>query len=350
MEKRNIIVIGASTGGINAFKKLLAPLPADLDATLFIVWHMAPSMRGLLPQILGNSTSIPISHAVDGEPIRTNHIYVASPDHHLLLDDGHVRVTRGPKENRFRPAIDPLFRSAAYSYGNRVIGVILTGALDDGTAGLWAIKQRGGLALVQDPAEAEVPNMPESAIRQVAVDYVMPTEQLARKLITLAGQTVDPVGNEETQETQKTALEIRIAAQESQPMHIFPFGELSPYTCPECHGVLTMLKEGSLARYRCHTGHAYSADTLLAAVTENIEDNLYNTLRSMDEAIVLLNHLGDHYAEANQPQLAASYFQKAQEAQKRADLVRQVVTDHQILSQENLREQAGKLSQPTRPH
>lgn len=344
VKKRNIIVIGASAGGIDALKKLLAPLPADLDATLFIVWHMAPSMRSVVPHILSSVTSIPTSHAVDGETIRTNHIYVASPDRHLLVEEGHIRITRGPKENRFRPAIDPLFRSAAYSYGNRVIGLILSGALDDGSAGLWTIKQRGGLVLVQDPAEAEVPSMPERAIRQVAADYVMPAGQLARTVVTLAGQTVAPDGNVDTEETQKTRLEIRVTAQEESGMTIFPFGELSPYTCPECHGVLTMLKEGSLARYRCHTGHAYSVDTLLASVTEAIEDNLYNTLRSMDEAMVLLNHLGDHYAEVNQPKLAALYFQKAQETQNRSDRVRQAVADNQILSQNNLWEQAGELS------
>lgn len=343
MEKRNIIVIGASAGGIDALKELIAPLPADLNAALFIVWHMAPAIRGILPRILKKITSIPTEHAVDGEPIQTNRIYVAPPDHHLLLEDGLIRVTHGPKENRFRPAIDPLFRSAAYGYNNRVIGVILSGALDDGTAGLWTIKQRGGMALVQDPDEAEVPSMPESAIRQVAVDVVLPAGQLAQELVKLVGQIVAPAGPVDAQETKKTELEIRIAAQENAlAMNVFPFGELSPYTCPECHGVLTLLKEGSLARYRCHTGHAYSVDTLLAAVTETVEDNLYNTLRSMDEAIILLNHLGDHYAEANQLKLAALYFQKAQEAQSRADLVRQTLTDHQVLSQDILFRQVGE--------
>lgn len=344
MEKRNIIVVGASAGGIDALKKLLAPLPADLDAAIFIVWHMAPSVRGVLPQILHSVTPLAVSHALDGELIQHNRIYVAPPDHHLLLEGGRVRLTRGPKENRFRPAIDPLFRSAALSYGNRVMGVILSGALDDGTAGLWTIKERGGLALVQDPAEAESPSMPESAIRQVAVDYILPVAQLAAQLVKLTAQTVPPASEADARETQKTELEVRIAAQDNDAaMTMFSFGALSPYTCPECHGVLTMLMEGSLARFRCHTGHAYSVDTLLTALTETIEDNLYNTLRSMDEAIMLLNHLGDHYAEANQPKLAALYFQKAQEARSRADGVRQATTDHQILSQDILLQQADGL-------
>lgn len=339
-----MLVIGASSGGVNALKKLLAPLPADLDASLFIVWHMAPSVRGVLPQLLSRVTAIAVSHALNGERIQSNHIYVAPPDHHLLLDGDYIRLTRGPKENRFRPAIDPLFRSAAHSYGNRVLGVILSGALDDGTAGLWTIKQRGGLALVQDPAEAEVASMPESAIRQVAVDYVLPADKLAARLVELTNQTVSSTHEVDVRETQKTDLEIRIAAQDTNlGMNIFSFGTLSPYTCPECHGVLTLLKEGSLTRFRCHTGHAYAADTLLAALTETIEDNLYITLRSMDESIILLNHLGDHCAEANQTKLAALYFQKAQETRSRADLIRQAVEDHQILSQDILQQQAEEL-------
>lgn len=345
MTKRTIIVVGASTGGVEAFKRLVARLPVNLGASLFIVWHMAPSVQGVLPQILSTVTKIPVQHAHDGEFVEMNRIYVAPPDHHMLLKDNRIRLSRGPKENRFRPAIDPLFRSAAHCYGSRVIGVILSGGLDDGTAGLWTIKQRRGMALVQDPEEAEMPSMPESAIRQVAVDHVLPVEQLALKLVELVDEEVDPFWDIDSVETQKTGLEIRIATQITESaMDIFPFGTLSPYTCPECHGVLTMLREGSLARFRCHTGHAYSADTLLAAVTETIEDNLYNTLRSMDEAVILLNHLGDHYAEANQPKLAALYFQKAQEAHKREYLVRQAASEHLSLSGDILQQQAKELS------
>ena len=364
VEKRDIIVIGASAGGVEALTRLLAPLPADLDASLFIVWHMAPSIRGVLPDILKRITSIPVSQGLHGERILPNHIYVAPPDQHLLLEDGRIRLSRGPKENRFRPAIDPLFRSAALHYGNRVMGVILSGGLDDGTAGLWTIKERGGLALVQDPAEAEVSSMPESAIRQVAVDYVLPAGQLAARLVEVVGQIgafAERVNGQQTasagtaagpggeprsaeRDRHKTALEIQTATQDNEAaMELFSLGTLSPYTCPECHGVLAMLKEGSLAYFRCHTGHAYSMDTLLAALTETIEDNLYSTLRSMDEAIILLNHLGDHYAEANQAKLAALYFQKVQEAQNRADLIRQAVAQHQILSQDLLRQQSQEV-------
>src|SRR5687768_2905429 len=157
METRNIIVIGASAGGFEAIKKLVSGLPSDLQASVFIVWHMSPDVRGVLPQILNKLETLPAEHAVDKEPIVPNRIYVAQPNFHLLVERGRVRVTKGPKENRFRPAVDPLFRSAAYAYGSRVIGVILTGALDDGTSGLWTIKHLGGMAVVQDPEDAEVP-------------------------------------------------------------------------------------------------------------------------------------------------------------------------------------------------
>src|SRR4051812_33192106 len=165
MEKRNIIVIGASAGGYEVLKTIVKSLPSKIDASIFIVWHMAPTIRGVLPMVLNKENSIHAAHAVDNEIIKPNRIYIAAPDHHMLLEDGRVRVTHGPKENRFRPAVDPLFRSAAYEYRNRVIGVVLSGALDDGTAGLWTIKNYGGLAVVQDPNSAEVPSMPENAVR-----------------------------------------------------------------------------------------------------------------------------------------------------------------------------------------
>ena len=149
MEKRNIIVIGASAGGFEVIKRLVADLPPTLEASVFIVWHMSPDVNGILPQVLNRNSALRAAHAIDMEPIQPNRIYIAPPDHHLIIEDSHVRITRGPKENRFRPAVDPLFRSAAYAYGPRVVGLILSGALDDGSAGIWAIKQFGGLAIVQ---------------------------------------------------------------------------------------------------------------------------------------------------------------------------------------------------------
>lgn len=321
-----LIVIGASAGGFDAIKKLVAGLPADFHAPVFIVWHMAPTVTGIMPQVLNKVNSIYAAHAYDGESIRPNRIYVAPPDYHLLVEKGVLRVRHGPKENRFRPAVDPLFRSAATAYGARVVGVILSGALDDGTAGLWAIKHNGGIAVVQDPLDAEMPDMPESAMREVDVDYAVPIANMASLLVTLAEKPLSQNELTTMKEDKKAKTEIRLAAEEPPDVsEIMKLGELTPYTCPECHGVLLRLKEANYVRFRCHTGHAFSADSLLLSLSENIEENLYNAIRGIEESIMLLNHIGDHAAENNQPRIAAMYFKKAKEAEYRISLVRQAL-------------------------
>lgn len=337
MEKRNIVVIGGSTGGFEAFKRIVQGLPPDLDASIFIVWHMSANLRGILPEVLSKLTTIKVAHAYDNEPILPNRIYIAPPDYHLLVEEGYVRVTHGPKENRFRPAVDPLFRSAAYAYGNRVIGVVLSGGLDDGTAGLWRIKYSGGIAVVQDPADAEATSMPENALREVQVDHCVPIADMAALLVKLTAEEV--IEKTVHMKDEKTKIEIGIAAEENAlKKGSLNIGVLSPYTCPECHGVLSKIMDGDLARFRCHTGHAYSVDTLMASVTEKVEDSLYSAIRVMDESILLLNHIGDHYAEDNQPKLAAVYFKKAKEAEERSNLVRNAAHSHEQLSREKLLE------------
>jgi two-component system, chemotaxis family, protein-glutamate methylesterase/glutaminase len=342
IKTRNIIVIGASAGGFEAIKRLVASLPADLPVSIFVVWHMSPSVRGVLPQVLNRFNSMLAEHAIDNEPIVPGRIYIAPPDHHLLVEPGRVRVTHGPKENRFRPAVDPLFRSAAYAYGSQVIGIVLSGALDDGTAGLWTVKQRGGLAIVQDPLDAEVPSMPQNALNQVKVDYSVPVAQMGELLVRLCQEEVPDASKVDTERKndEKLELEVRIAAEENTlDDNIMKFGELAPFTCPECHGVLSVLRDGNLRRFRCHTGHAYSSDTLLASITEKIEDSLWSAIRGVEESMMLLNHMGDHFAEANHPRLAALYFQKARDAEARAEKVREVVIEHEQLSSDGLREQ-----------
>jgi two-component system, chemotaxis family, protein-glutamate methylesterase/glutaminase len=343
MEKRNIIVIGASAGGFDAISQLVATLPPDLDAAVFIVWHMAPEVKGILPRVLNSHKTLWAAHALDYEPIVCNRIYVAPPDRHLIVERGFVRVSRGPKENRFRPAVDPLFRSAAYSYGEQVIGVVLSGALDDGTAGLWAIKNRGGIAIVQDPCDAQVPSMPEHALQAVEIDYQVSVDQMGSLLTHLAAEEITNEKEPDMDENKKISAEIRYALQEGSPVKsMLQIGELTPFACPECHGVLSAIKDGDIIRYRCHTGHAYSADSLLASITENIENTLWDTIRGIEESIFLLNNLGDHYAEKNYPRLAAQYFKKAHEAEERIKLIRRVVMDHEQLTEENIREQANQ--------
>jgi two-component system chemotaxis response regulator CheB len=345
MDKRNIIVIGASAGGFEALKKLVAGLPPDLDAAIFVVWHMPPEVKGLLPQVLNSQKTLLAANAIDNEPIVNKRIYVAPPDRHLIIENGFVRVTRGPKENRFRPAVDPLFRSAAYIYGPRVIGIVLSGALDDGTAGLWTIKSRGGIAIVQDPEDAEIPSMPQNALDAVEVDHVMPLNKISELLTNLTSEEVKDFKESDMDETKKTKLEVGIAKQEpGSEMGSLELGNLSPYACPECHGVLSVIKEGGIIRYRCHTGHGYSADSLLTSITENIEDTLWGAIRGVEESIILLNNLGDHYAEKNQPKLAAMYFKKASEAEARAGMIRQAVLGHEQLTTELIKEQVAQTN------
>jgi two-component system chemotaxis response regulator CheB len=190
--KRDILVVGASAGGIEALKAVCGSLPADLSAAVFVAVHLAASGPDLLPGILTRAGPLPAIHPEDLQPIEPRRIHVAPPDHHLLVKDGYVRVVRGPRENGHRPAVDPLFRSAAVAYGPRVIGVVLTGALDDGTAGLAAIKSRGGLAVVQDPLEARYPSMPQNAIRNVRVDHRARLAEMGPLLARLASQEAPP--------------------------------------------------------------------------------------------------------------------------------------------------------------
>lgn len=336
-----IITIGASAGGFEALKELVKGLPKDFPAAILVVWHVSPDVTGILPEVLSRHGNLRAANAVDGEPIEPGRIYVAPPDHHLLVESGRVRVTKGPKENRFRPAVDPLFRSAAYVYSRRVIGVVLSGALDDGTSGLWMIKHCCGVAIVQEPNDAEVPSMPSNALREVAVDYCVPVSEMAGLLVRLTNEQIEFAG-EVMEKDKLTEIEIKIAADDkSFEAGIMNFGQLSPFACPECHGVLTALKEGERARFRCHTGHAFSADSLLANITENIEETLWSAIRGIDESVMLLNQMGDYYANQNQINLSALYFKKAYEAKQRSDLVRQAAMKNERMSKDSLREQAG---------
>jgi two-component system, chemotaxis family, protein-glutamate methylesterase/glutaminase len=335
---QRIIVIGASSGGFEAMRKIVRKLPADFEPPIFVVWHMSSDVRGILPQVFNRENKIFAAHASDSEMISPGRIYVAPPDYHLLLQDGKVRVTHGPKENRFRPAVDPLFRSAALAYGARVVGVILSGALDDGTAGLWTVKQHGGTAVVQDPIDAEVSSMPKNAMQKVSVDYCLPATEIADLLVRLSKETIKNNGVMTDDQTRK---EIQIAGEaHAMKKGELMFGELTPYTCPECHGVLSRLRNGNIVRYRCHTGHAYSNGTLTAAISEKIESSLYSAIRGIDESIILLNHMGDHLAEANKPKLAAVYFRKAKEAEERSKNLHNVIQDHELLNTDKIEQEA----------
>jgi two-component system, chemotaxis family, protein-glutamate methylesterase/glutaminase len=339
MPGRDIIVVGASAGGVEALKVLAGGLPCGLPAAIFIVLHVSPEGPSFLPEILSRVGPLPVTHAVDGEVITPGRIYVASPDRHLLVEQGRVRLTRGPRENRFRPAVDVLFRSAAYAYGGRVIGVILTGALDDGTAGLWAVKDRGGLAIVQDPLEAFCASMPQSALRHVVVDACLPLAKIAPMLGRLASEPAPVEGTPSV--SKKLAAESQIAREErALETGILNLGSMSPYSCPECHGVLVQLQDGSFTRFRCHTGHAYSLSSLLAEVTESLENSLWSVLRLMDEKVLLLQHLAQHARDQQDYKVAELAEHKAHDAVQSTQLMRELLRGGETLSEDQLRHDA----------
>lgn len=328
----DIIVIGASAGGVEALTHLVRALPDDLPAAIFVVLHIPSQSTSVLPKILNRAiakqhkgaSSLKASHPKDNQAIQNGQIYVAPPDHHLLVKDGYIRLARGPRENGHRPAVDPLFRTAARIYGQRVVGIVLSGNLDDGTAGLAAVKQRGGLAIVQDPDQALYSGMPCSAIENVEVDYILGVSQIARQVVELADQPVkqegtNVVSNDIEMEADMAELEVGAMNNPHRP------GEPSPYGCPDCGGVLWEIGEGKLLRFRCRTGHAYSTGTLMASQSEALEEALWNALRALEEKAALALRLGTRARDRNQSFSATRFEEQAKAAHERATIVRNML-------------------------
>lgn len=330
---RDIVVIGSSSGGVTALLALVKTLPADFPAPIFIVQHVGADSRSILPQLLNEVSPLAVKHARDGEVFAAGTIYVAPPDFHLLIEEDHILVKRGPKENRFRPSIDALFRAAGYGYGPRVIGVVLTGYLDDGTSGLWSIQRLGGLAVVQDPHDAESPAMPANALEFVQADYVVPLAELGPLLVRLTAERVPAKPRVTKAELDLLGLELAIAkAGDAFALNIIGHGELTSFTCPECHGALTQLIEGKLIRYRCHTGHAYTVSALLGEVTQSVEGFLYQAMRGLEETHMLLSTLADHFVQTQQPAAADLFRRKAEESGIQARHMHQAIVKHESLS------------------
>ena len=322
MPNRHIIVMGASAGGLSAFNRIIKELPEELNAAVFIVWHLSPYSTSLLPEILNRASKLKAKHPDEGEPIQMGKIYIAPPDHHLLLESGRLRLTKGPKENRFRPAIDPLFRSAAYAYGSRVVGVVLTGALDDGTAGLWAIKDRGGITVVQDPEEAEQPSMPASALANVRVDHCLPISEIPGLLLTLSQQSLEE--DSRTAVSKDLEIETKIAlGADSTDLDVKQLGEVSEFTCPDCHGSLIKLTKDKLLRFRCHTGHSFGGASLMAELSDSVEESVWTAIRAVEERIRLLKHLAQHASDLEEAGVISTLDRELQENERRADLLRQ---------------------------
>lgn len=329
----DIIVIGSSAGGLPALIEIIAGLPSTFPAAVLIVQHIPPYADSNLHLILGRMGTLPVLKAVDGEIIKPGHVYVATADHHMLIEDEKLIVKKGPKENRFRPSIDALFRSAAYTYGPRVIGVVLSGALDDGTSGLWSIKRLGGMAITQLPEDALFPQMPVNAMQYVEMDYSSPASEMAALLSSLTTEPVKARPKITKKERELLETEIVIATRDNAfEMGIIEMGDLSPITCPECHGALTQLKEGKIIRFRCHTGHAYTISALLSEITTNVEGILWQAMQSLEEANMLLTKLGQHFEKEKQTDLARVFFEKARTMKKRSQAVHDTVLTQELLS------------------
>lgn len=322
MENRDILAIGASAGGVGALQRLFAAMPRTVSATVFVVQHIART-QSVLPALLTRAGWLPAFHPKDGEPVQPGRIHVAPPDHHLLVKDGRTLVRRGARENRCRPAIDPLFRSVAVAYGPRVVGTILTGTLDDGTAGLRAVKRCGGVSVVQDPADAEWPDMPRHALDHVPVDACAPLPGmpalLARLLSEPAGAAV-PVPPD-------VLIEASIPEKEfgTLPEDTGAVGRPSALCCPECGGNLSEIEDGPLLRFRCKVGHAYSPGTLAESHREAVEHAIWVALRTHEDRVVMFRRLAEKARRHGHARTEASWSAAAREAEQTVSLLRDVL-------------------------
>ena len=344
MAGHDIIVIGGSAGGIEALTALVDGLPPELPAALFIVIHTSPYGESALPAILQRAGPLPAAQAVQGEPIVPGRIYVARPDCHLILTPNGVSLSGGARENGTRPAINPLFRSAARAFGSRVIGVLLSGMLDDGTIGMMSIKRHGGITVCQDPEEALCPSIPQSAIASVGVDHICPMGDMAPLLTRLVAEHAGAVRSEENRmaseiERADSIIAETMAAQEHGQRH----GEPSTYTCPACGGVVWQLNENGISQFQCHVGHAYSLQHLLVHHAEALENALWQAIRLMQQKAVMARQV-QMRREPMAPDLRQRFQDQAEAAEANVGLLRSLV-ESPLFSSEQEALNAERLSE-----
>jgi len=340
---RDLILIGGSAGAIEALINIFRAFPADFPAAILICIHTSPESPSVLPRVLARAGALPAKSPADGDPLRHGEIYVAAPDHHLVLGEGDVvRVRRGPRENGHRPAIDPLFRSAAIGgYASRCIGIVLSGYLDDGAAGLHALRSRGGLAIVQDPDDAIAADMPANTINYAGADYVLTAREIGARLPELVQQPskVIPMNSRNKNKKKKApAAESTRAAQQPNakqndnglgaPNELVTTpeeGEGTPsvFACPECHGVLWEIKEGAAVRYRCRVGHGYSEATLNQDLNHAAETALWAAMRALDEKAAMSRRMAD--AATGPARWAARLREQAETYAEHADILRRMI-------------------------
>jgi len=321
MPGHDIVVVGASAGGVEALRALVGKLPRNLPAAVLVVLHVAPDHKSILPRILTGAGPLPAKHPKDGEALAQGRIYVAPPDCHMVVDDGVVRLTRSPPEGGHRPAVDTLFRTAARFHGARVVGIVLSGALDDGTAGLMAVKQRGGVTVVQDPEEALCADMPRNALENVNVDHCLPTVEIAALIGKLAHENVElhsPIPPLLEQEA-NIALDRRREG-ESPP------GDPSAFGCPACGGVLNEVHDGHILRFRCRVGHAYGLASLGAQQQDQLEAALWAALRALEDQAALHDQLATRARDRGHARSASHFDRTGAAAREHAKKVREVLS------------------------
>lgn len=311
---KRVVGVGASAGGLDALLRIVRTLPADLPVAICIVLHVPATGRSLLGPILDRQTDFDVRVPSDGEALQPGRAYVAPPDRHLTVAAGRLELGRGPKENGVRPAVDPMLRSMAAAYGEHAVAVILSGALGDGSTGALAVKQAGGAVIVQDPDDAPVPSMPESAIRAVGdVDAILQAEEIGATLARLA-HGASEIGGELVMNPGEGL--------EQSPDR--PSGPPSAFTCPECHGPLWEVSEGNLVRYRCRVGHAYSEDSMMIEQGSTVETALWSALEALEERAEFLRRMSDRHAD-RRPQLHDRFAGAAEDARHRAELIRRAL-------------------------
>ena len=342
MANKDIIVIGASAGGLNALRELVKRLPADFAASIFIVQHISPSSPSYLPQILNRDSAVECLHPKDGQQIEKGKVYIAVPDHHLLIEKNKILVKKGPKENRFRPSVDALFRSAAYNFGTRTIGIILSGLLDDGTSGLWSVRRLGGTTIVQSPDDALYPDMPVNALEYVDADHILPVKEIGPAIVRLSAEAAPQQPAIPEEDIGRIATELQIASQTMDTsMPSLKLGEPSMLTCPECNGALSRIEEKKIVRFRCHTGHAFTENALLADITKCIEEDLWKAIRGLDESILLLQEMSGRSSSAGEWAVKALH-QRISDAKKHSEAIRKTLVSTEQFNRDTLDKEAGR--------
>lgn len=323
MANFDIVVIGASAGGVGSLQRVVEHIQPDFPAAILIALHLPEGIRSMLPQILERAGNLPAGQARDGDPIEPGRIYVAPAGFHLTVVRGRMVVTRGAREHGHRPAIDPLFRSAAVAFGRRAVGVILSGSLHDGTVGLREIKRAGGLAIVQDPNDTEWPSMPLSALHHVNIDHIAPASQIGMLLQELAMMPSKSAASMPDRHENVAKDELReLTMHEGERDHP---GDPSPYSCPECGGVLWELRDTELIRFRCRVGHAYTSETLTTEQALTVEHALWSALRALEEHAAVRRRMAERARLSGNTMTAERYTQRAHELDAQAEQVRNLV-------------------------